>query len=273
MKTKIFIASVFFFAISVGFSGWAQAETIKLRFGSFIPAKHPQTKVQAAWAEKTITFATNANFPPMEFVDKKDRIVGYAIEYMEAAGMLAGFKPVFKRVDWNELVAGLNEGQYDAICSSASITEARKKEFDFSEPYYLIKQVQVVFRGVRFRNPEDRVGIRVGAQVGSTGYKLGENTEGIELRPYDDMKTAMDELIARRLEAVICDDPVAAYYANTKYKNLLQITQFIKSAEEEEYGIVDQKGNKEILELINTGIAKVKARGIDRELQQKWMGR
>jgi len=52
MKTKIFITCVFFFVISVGFSGWAQSETIKLRFGSFIPAKHPQTKVQAAWAEK-----------------------------------------------------------------------------------------------------------------------------------------------------------------------------------------------------------------------------
>lgn len=52
MKTKIFITGVFFFAISVGFSGWAQSETIKLRFGSFIPAKHPQTKVQSAWAEK-----------------------------------------------------------------------------------------------------------------------------------------------------------------------------------------------------------------------------
>jgi TRAP-type C4-dicarboxylate transport system substrate-binding protein len=52
MKTKIFITCIFFFVISVGFSGWAQSETIKLRFGSFIPAKHPQTKVQAAWAEK-----------------------------------------------------------------------------------------------------------------------------------------------------------------------------------------------------------------------------
>jgi len=52
MKTKIFITSVFFFAIFVGLSGFAQSETIKLRFGSFIPAQHPQTKVQSAWAEK-----------------------------------------------------------------------------------------------------------------------------------------------------------------------------------------------------------------------------
>ena len=52
MKTRIIIASVFFFAMSVGSSGWAQSETIKLRFGTFIPAKHPQTKVQIAWAEK-----------------------------------------------------------------------------------------------------------------------------------------------------------------------------------------------------------------------------
>ena len=50
MKTKIIIT--FIFAICLVFSGLAQAETIKLRFGSFIPAQHPQTKVQTAWAEK-----------------------------------------------------------------------------------------------------------------------------------------------------------------------------------------------------------------------------
>jgi len=226
-----------------------------------------------AWGERTITFATNANFPPMEFIDKDDKIVGYAVEYMEAAGMLAGFKPVFKRVAWEELVSGLTDAQYDAICSSASITEERKKEVDFSEPYYLIKQVQVVFRGVRFRTPEALMGIRVGAQVGSTGYELGRKTDGITLKPYDDIKTAIDDLLAKRLEAVICDDPVASYYANTKFSNFLQVTKFIKNSTTEEYGIVVKKGNKEILDLINTGIVAVKARGIDRELQLKWIGR
>ena len=52
MKTKIFITSIFYFAISVVLSGWAYSETINLRFGSFIPAKHPQTMVQTEWAEK-----------------------------------------------------------------------------------------------------------------------------------------------------------------------------------------------------------------------------
>ena len=52
MKTKIFVTFVFFVVISVGFSGLAQSETIKLRFSNFLPAQHPQNKVQSAWAEK-----------------------------------------------------------------------------------------------------------------------------------------------------------------------------------------------------------------------------
>jgi TRAP-type transport system periplasmic protein len=52
MKTSTIFICVFFFAISLGFSNLAQSETIKLRFGNFLPAKHPQNKVQAAWAEK-----------------------------------------------------------------------------------------------------------------------------------------------------------------------------------------------------------------------------
>jgi len=228
---------------------------------------------EAAWAEKTITFATNADFPPMEFIDKEEKIAGYAIDYMEAAGMLAGFKPVFKRVAWNELVPGLNDGQYDAISSSVSITEERKQEFDFSEPYYQVSQVLVVRYRFKIPNPNDLTGMRIGAQDGSTGYKAGQTLAGITLKPYDDIKTGIDELLGKRLEGVICDDPVAFYYANTKFKTLLQVNKLRNIASNEEYGIVVQKGNQELLELINQGIAAVKTRGIDKELQLKWTGR
>lgn len=228
---------------------------------------------EAVWAERTITFATNADFPPMEYIDKEDNITGYAIDYMGAAGMLAGFKPVFKRVAWDELVEGLNEGQHDAICSSASITEERKEEFDFSEPYYQVSQVLVVRDRYKIPNPSDLTGLRIGAQEGSTGYEVAQTLEGVMFTEYDDIKDAIDALLAKRLEGVICDDPVAYYYANTKFNRSLQINRMKRIATDEEYGIVVKKGNRELLELINKGIEGVKARGIDKELQLKWTGR
>jgi polar amino acid transport system substrate-binding protein len=40
---------------------------------------------------------------------------------------------------------------------------------------------------------------------------------------------------------------------------------------DEEYGIAVNKGNTEILELINNGLKKVKEKGIDKELEIKWL--
>ena len=106
-----------------------------------------------AMAEKTIVFATDSTWPPMEFVDENKNIVGFAIDYMTAAGKLAGFKAEFKAVAWDGIFAGLAGGQYDAICSSVSITEERKKKMDFSEPYFKVRQALVVKKGLHGQDP------------------------------------------------------------------------------------------------------------------------
>jgi len=75
-----------------------------------------------------IIFATNATWPPMEFINADKEIVGYSIDFMKAAGKEAGFTPVFKAVAWDGIFAGLGD-KYDAICSSVSITDERKKSW------------------------------------------------------------------------------------------------------------------------------------------------
>ena len=78
-------------------------------------------------AETTIVFATHATWPPMEMVNDQKQVVGYSIDYMTAAGKEAGFTPVFKNTAWDGIFAGLSANKYDAIVSSVSITEERKK--------------------------------------------------------------------------------------------------------------------------------------------------
>jgi polar amino acid transport system substrate-binding protein len=102
------------------------------------------TMIRPALAETTIVFATDATWPPMEFVDAQKQVVGYAMDFMIAAGKEAGFKPVFKNTAWDGIFAGLAAKKYDAIVSSVSITEERKKAMDFSEPYFTVRQALIV---------------------------------------------------------------------------------------------------------------------------------
>ncbi len=82
----------------------------------------------------------------------------------------------------------------------------------------------------------------------------------------------MEDLNVGRIVAVVCDDPVAANYALTRYKDTLKIAAVMDAGEVENYGVATKKGNKEIIDLINKGIKAVKAKGIDLELKKKWIG-
>lgn len=229
----------------------------------------------AVWAEsKKIIFATDATWPPMEFVDASKNVVGYTIDYITAVGKEAGFTPVFKNVAWDGIFAGLGAGKYDAISSSVSITEKRKKVMDFSVPYFRVRQALVVRNDSKARSLEDMIGKKVGTQISTTGTFAVKRIEGIVSKTYDEIGLAFEDLFNGRISGVVCDDPVAAQYAlvTEKYKTTLKIAAVIETAEVEYYGIAVKKGNKEILDLVNKGIEAVKAKGLDKKILKKWIG-
>jgi len=226
-----------------------------------------------AWGQKTIVFAVDATWPPMEFVNQDKEIVGYSIDYMTAAGKLAGFEPVFKNTPWDGIFAGLQGGNYDAICSSVSITEERKKAMDFSEPYYQVRQALIVPVDSEATSIQDLKGKKVGAQIGTTGYFAIQEVDGVDPESYDEIGLAMRDLRNENLAGVVCDDPVAANYAKQKedFQENLQIASILETGQTEHYGIAVQKGEQELLELINKGIEAVKAKGLDEKFKKKWI--
>lgn len=225
-----------------------------------------------AAADTTIVFATDATWPPMEFVNDQKQVVGYSIAFMTAAGKEAGFTPVFKNTAWDGIFAGLAAKKYDAVVSSVSITEERKKSMDFSEPYFTVRQALIVDKSSTAKSLADLKGQKVGGQIGTTGYFAIKAAAGVEAKSYDEVGLAMEDLNVGRIVAVVCDDPVAANYALDKYKDKLKIAAIIESGEAENYGVAVNKGNAETLALINKGIAAVKAKGLDKELKKKWIG-
>ena len=98
-----------------------------------------------------------------------------------------------------------------------------------------------------------------------------QKVKGVVSKTYDEVGLAMEDLYAGRLDGVVCDDPVAADYAlnQKKYKETLKIAGKIETGDVEFYGIAVNKGNKEILALINKGIKLVQGKGIDKATSSK----
>lgn len=75
------------------------------------------------------------------------------------------------------------------------------------------------------------------------------------------------------VDAVICDGPVAAYYAFQKeeYKGKMKAAFSSEAADETEYfAFTLRKGDDELLAKVNRGIKAVKEKGIDKQLLAKW---
>ena len=228
--------------------------------------------VSAQKKGRTITVATDATWPPMEMVDTKKNIVGFDIDFMKAVAKEAGVEVVFKNTAWDGIFGGLDAGKYDAIISSVTITDERKKQYDFSEPYITIGQILVVPKTVKnVKVLSDMKGKKVGAQIGTTGAFEVKKVIGVELKSYDEVGLAFEDMAAGRINGVACDEPTAANYAlqRAEYREKFQIVG--ETFTKESYGIVVKKGNKALLDLLNRGIGAVKSKGIDGQLKKKWV--
>ena len=240
-----------------------------LVMASFIIA--PVTVGSVFAAEKVIIVATDATWPPMEMVDRNKNIVGFDIDFLNAVAKEAGFTVKFQNTAWDGIFAGIAVGKYDAIISSVTITDERKKTMDFSIPYINAGQILIVPNASNAVVLKDLAGKNVGAQIGTTGSFEVKKTAGVTLKTYDEIGLAFEDMATGRIDGVVCDTPVAADYAlqRDEYKASFKIVG--EPFTEEHYGIVVKKGNKELLDLINKGISAVQAKGIDKKLEAKWL--
>jgi polar amino acid transport system substrate-binding protein len=191
---------------------------------------------------------------------------------MTAVAKEAGIKVEFKNTAWDGIFAGLDSGQYDAIISSVTITDERKAKYDFTVPYTSIGQILVVPKTDKSsKKIADLKGKKIGAQMGTTGAFEIKKVAGVELKSYDEVGLAFEDMAAGRISAVVCDEPVAAHFALQKkeYKEKFKIVG--ASFTKEGYGIVVKKGNKELVDILNKGIKGVKAKKLDVKIHTKWV--
>ena len=227
-----------------------------------------------AFAEKPLVVASDPTFPPNEMLNKDKEIVGFSIDYIKAVGKEAGFDVQVKNIAWDGIFAALASNQVDVIAASVSITDKRKKAMLFTDPYYELHQAVVLPLGKEIKDLEELAGKRVGGQIGTTAMVQTIPASKIKMivKTYDEVGLAFEDLAKGNLDAVMCDDPVAKYYANTKdeYRDKFHIG--LVTGDPESYGFALRKNDKELAQKLNAGIKAVQEKGIEKQILEKWFG-
>jgi len=228
-------------------------------------------KKDDASGAKKLVFATDATWPPMEFVTDSGDLVGFDIDMVKAMAKAGGFEVEFKIVSWDGIFAGLENGQYNAISSSVTINEERSATYDFSAPYVQAGQVLLVPSSADDSiTLEALSGKDVGAQIGTAGAMEVQKYPDINLKEYSEVGLAIQDMVNGNISGVVLDSPVAIDYAlqNANFKGKVKLAGALLTAED--LGLVVKKGDAETLDLLNKALAAIEADGTLASIKKTW---
>jgi len=211
---------------------------------------------------------TEPTFPPFEFVNEKNQVVGFDIDIANELAKRLGVKLEIVNLPFDSLIPALLQGKIDLIIAGMTITEERAKVVDFSKPYFEANQAIVVRKDGKFepKKLEELVGKKVAVQLGTTGDLVVSEINGVQVVRFQKFTDAFLELQNGRVNAVVLDEAPAKAYVK-KFPKFL-ISAVVNTGET--YGIAVKKGNKELLNFVNQTLDILKSSGTYNKLIQKW---
>ena len=213
------------------------------------------------------TFVASGEYQPFSYF-KDGQLTGFDVEIGYEIAKRLGLKPDPVTSPFSGIIAGVKEGRYDAAIASHVITDERKQQVDFADPYY-------VSGGQIFTRPDGTIstleelkGKEVAVALGTTHEKMArEYTD--KIMTYDSDVTALRALEQGKHDVVITDSIVGEIAIQQGVK----IKKSGAALSEVQHGIAVRKGNTELLNKINEVLKQMKEDGTYLQLSEKYFQR
>ncbi len=221
-----------------------------------------------------VVIGLDDNFPPMGFRDEKNQLVGFDIDLAREATKRLGLDAEFKPIDWSAKEAELHGKRVDVLWNGLTITEERKKHIKFTKPYMANHQIIVVAASSDIQNKADLAGKVVGAQEGSSAVDAIKKEADVfesfaELKTFGDNVTALMDLSAGRLHAVVLDEVVGRYLAEKREGEYRVLDDDFGT---EDYGVGVHLENTELHAKLDKVLDEMKQDGTAGRIATEWFG-
>jgi len=215
-----------------------------------------------------LVMATNAEFPPYEYYNENNEIVGIDVEIAQAIAKKLGKKLEIEDMPFDSILAAVQSGKADIGVAGMTVTPDRLESVDFSDTYVKASQVIIVRKdNTEIKTPDDLVGKTIGVQLGTTGDIFAEEIDDVKLERYNKGFEAVQALQQGKIDAVIIDDQPAAVFASQNDDIMVIDEPFT----DEEYAIAVIKGNTALLNKINEAIKELKESGELQRIFEKYI--
>ena len=221
-----------------------------------------------------LTTCTHLPYPPFQS-EIDGRVQGFDVSLIDLVAQDLDVKQEILDTPFENFKTGafLNSGECDLAAAGMTITDERKKNVDFSDPYFEATQAVLAAKKADIRSFADLKGdgdYKVGTQAQTTGEDYAKS-KGIDSVSFESSDAVLNGLRTKQVDAVIIDYPVVQGWLKDKANAAaFEVAEQINTGEE--YGFTVKKGNTELVAAINKALSEAKSDGTYKKLYEQWIG-
>jgi len=232
--------------------------------------------VSANAADK-LRLGTEGAYPPFNFFDTAGKLGGFDVDIGLALCERMKTECELVAQDWDGIIPGLIAKKYDFIIASMFITEERKKQVSFTDPYYLAAMTHVAPKGAglaEFTNDALK-GKVIGAQSGTTQAEYVQAVyPDADVRLYPTQDEVNLDLASGRLDLQVGDMlPMLDWVTKTDDGKCCELvgspitdTKFVGDG----VGIAVRQEDDDLRQALNKALAEIRADGTYKTINDKY---
>jgi polar amino acid transport system substrate-binding protein len=219
-----------------------------------------------------LTTCTHLPYPPFQS-EINGKVQGFDVSMIDLVAKDLGVKQQILDTPFENFKTGafLNSGECDLAAAGMTITAERKKNVDFSDPYFDATQALMVGKDSGITSLADAKAkkVKLGAQAQTTGEDYAKK-QGFDPVSFESSDAVLNGLRTGQVKAVVIDYPVVQGWLKDKANAAYKVADNINTGEQ--YGFTVKKGNTKLLAAVNKAIKDAKADGTYKKLYEKWIG-
>jgi len=253
------------------FLGLAAFAAAALAVGPALAGDLPDLK-----GRKIVAVTENAYFP-LNFTDPKSgNGIGWEYDAMNEIAKRLNATVDWKTSSWDAMIQSVQNGQFDIGMDGISITDERKKQIDYTDPYMVSEQFMLVradesrFADAKGFAANDK--LLVGAQNGTTNFYvsvsdlLGGNDKSPRMKLFETFGASVQALKGGDVDTVLMDKAGADGYIGASPGSFKIVGSGLGH---DEFGFILKKGS-DLIAPVNAALAAMKADGTLKALDKKW---
>lgn len=230
-----------------------------------------QSAMQRVRLKNEVVVATDATYPPFEYVEN-GKVIGFDVDLGAEIGKEIGIPFRFQSLEWAGVLGSLESGKADLVMSGVTITQERKqKGYLFSRPYFLSGQTIARRKGdTRIAHLSDLKDKVASVQQETTG-QIALEKAGVpkdHILKFDQLQDGLTDVQNRKSDAAVADLPALTRILKRSFPDL----ELVGGVEvSENVGIVAWKGETELIARVNKALERIMADGRYAAIHAKWI--